>query len=132
MMPLTPAYAALFAFIFIVLSARTIILRGRFKIGIGWGDEPMLERAMRAHANFAEYVPFAILLVFFLETQLSHPALIHSLYLTLLLGRLLHAYGISQAKENHRCRVIGMIMTFSVIVYTSSHLLLGYANSLIN
>ena len=55
-------YAALLAVIFVALSVRTLLLRRRLGIAIGDGDDPRMLRAMRAHANFAEYVPFSLLL----------------------------------------------------------------------
>ncbi len=66
-MLITPAYAAIFAFIFVALSVRTLRLRRQLRVAIGYGNEPKLERAARAHANFAEYVPISILLIYFLE-----------------------------------------------------------------
>ena len=69
---------------------------------------------MRVHANFAEYVPFALLLATFIEMQ-SRPAwLIHLLCLALLIGRVIHAYGVSQEHENYRLRTAGMSTTFAV------------------
>jgi uncharacterized membrane protein YecN with MAPEG domain len=38
---------------------------------------------------------------------------------TLLIGRLLHACGISQIEENNRYRVAGMALTFTTIVSAS-------------
>jgi uncharacterized membrane protein YecN with MAPEG domain len=69
---------------------------------------------MRVHANFAEYVPFALLLATFIEMQ-SRPAwLIHLLCLALLIGRVIHAYGVSQEHENYSLRMAGMATTFAV------------------
>ena len=57
-MTIVPAYSALFALFFIVLSARTILARRSAQIAIGTGGDKMLERTARVHANFSEYVPF--------------------------------------------------------------------------
>jgi len=46
---------------------------------------------MRVHANFAEYVPLALLLIFFVEHDGTKTLLVHSLCIALLSGRLLHA-----------------------------------------
>lgn len=115
-MPVTPLYAALLALVFIALSIRTIGLRRRHRVGIGDGNNKELQRAARVHANFAEYVPLALLLIYFVETGGAAALRIHILCLALLCGRLLHAWGVSQPRENYRYRTAGMILTFSVII----------------
>ncbi|MEM8593673.1 MAG: hypothetical protein AAGF06_02495 [Pseudomonadota bacterium] len=42
----------------------------------------------------------------------------------LVLGRVLHAMGISQAKEDVRLRVSGMMMTFAVLAICAVYLLI--------
>jgi uncharacterized membrane protein YecN with MAPEG domain len=70
---------------------------------------------VRAHANFAEYVPFALLLVTFVEMQNGPAWLIHLLCLALMAGRIIHAYGVSQERENIRFRIAGVATTLTVI-----------------
>jgi len=66
-MNITLLYAALLGLLFVVLSVRTLLLRRRLSIAIGdAGSESML-RAMRVHANFAEYVPLSLLLIYLVE-----------------------------------------------------------------
>jgi len=120
----TPIYAALLALLFVFLSLRTIRLRRRHRVALGDGDNPELRRAMRAHANFAEYVPFALLLVYFVERDGAHLALVHALGLALLAGRLLHAWGVSQPREDFRFRVTGMVLSFGVLLTAALLLLL--------
>ena len=112
----TPAYSAVFALLFFVLSLRTIRMRRRFGVGVGHGNQSLLERAARAHANFAEYVPLTLLLIFFAELQSASAWVIHGLCVALLAGRLSHAYGVSQPEENYAFRVTGMAMTFTVLL----------------
>jgi len=126
----TPFYAALFGLVFVVLSFRTLLLRKKLKIGIGYGDQPILIRAISAHSNFAEYVPLALMLLFFLETEIHANLFVHVLCITLLFGRLMHAYGISQINENYNFRRIGMVMTIGVIISTSIRLIISYTHGL--
>jgi len=56
---IVPAYAAAFAFIYIVLSTRVIRARWQVKVALGTRGDVRLERKIRVHANFAEYVPLA-------------------------------------------------------------------------
>jgi len=122
----TPLYAALIGLVFTMLSVRTLRLRRRLGVAIGPGEEPVLLKAVRAHGNFAEYVPIALLLMIFTELRTDGTLLIHVLGALLLVGRLTHAYGISQLKENYRFRVAGMALTFTVIIACSLRLLATY------
>ena len=81
---------------------------------------------MRAHANFAEYVPIALLLLFFFEQQWKSTILVHIFGTVLVIARLVHAYGITQDKENLRYRVFGVASTFFVIGSLSIGIMLGY------
>lgn len=114
-MTIVPIYAALLAFVFIYLSTRVIALRRSRKIALGAHGDPVMERAMRVHANFAEYTPFALLLLFMLETNGGNEMWLNLLCVALLIGRALHALGLAKANEDFRYRVAGMVMTFSVI-----------------
>lgn len=78
---------------------------------------------MRAHANFAEYVPLCLVLLGIAEIQSTLPIVVHILGSVLVLGRLLHSYGVSQTKENFRFRVVGMALTFTCLLGTCAVLI---------
>lgn len=113
---LTAIYAALLGLLFVFLSIRTIRQRRRDRIALGMGGSEDLIRAARVHANFAEYVPLSLLLIYFLESGAGPAWLVHVLGVMLVISRLIHAYGVSQAAENYRYRIIGMSGTFAVII----------------
>ena len=112
---ITPFYASLLAFIFVALSVRTLLLRRKLKIGVGAGENHQMLRAMRVHANFSEYVPFALLLSLMIELLNGLTSLVHFVCICLVIGRVLHAYGVSQSSENYNFRVSGMAFTFMSI-----------------
>src|SRR3954464_8100633 len=124
MAPIVPLYAAVLALMFVVLALRTITLRHRFRVGIGDGDQALLRRAMRVHGNFAEYVPFALLLLYFVELRGANPYLVHALCSCLVAGRFVHAVGVSQVREPAGWRVVGMCLTFTTILTATALLLL--------
>ncbi len=126
---IAPAYAAILAFIYIYLAIRVVGLRRTRRVAIGHGGHSDLERAMRVHANFAEYVPLAILLLTFVEIQGRPAWLVHVLALALLAGRSIHVYGVSQPKEDIRLRIAGMITTFAVLAAAGLSLLFGAIRS---
>ena len=125
---ITPLYAAIIALIFVVLSFRTLLLRRRLGIAIGTGENPILTRAIRVHSNFAEYVPIALILIFFLEQVTDAIFWVHLLCICLIVGRLSHAYGVSQVNENYRFRVFGVFLTLGTLISTSSRLIISYLN----
>ena len=112
-------YAALLGLLFVALSVRTLRMRRQLRIAIGdAGNETML-RAMRAHANFAEYVPLSLLLIYFAEVTGASASFLHALGASLLVGRVIHALGVSRVKENYALRVAGMTLTLGVLVAAS-------------
>ncbi len=125
-MKITFFYAALLAILFVIISIRTIRLRRSLRIAVGDAGNPKMIRAMRVHANFSEYVPLSLLLIYFVEVSGGHPYLIHALGFSLLMARLSHGYGLSQEKENFKFRVSGMVTTFSVILLCAGFLLCTY------
>src|SRR6476469_6432807 len=110
-MPATALYAALLTLLFLFMSAYTVRLRGRLRVGLGDGDQPAMTRAMRAHANFAEYVPFALLLIYVMERHSDSRGWAHVFCLLLLVGRICHAIGFGREPENFKLRVAGMTLT---------------------
>ena len=89
----------LFLTIFYVRLFKNVVnLRRKFKIPLGHDKNVDLQRAIRAHSNFIEYVPFSLILSMFLY---FHNYLIFCCLSSffLLLGRTLHHRGISNSKE---------------------------------
>ena len=115
-MIVTPLYAALLALWFMCLTLRVINLRRAARVSLGDGGDPALTRAIRGHANFAEYVPLALLLLAILELSRFSIYLIHALGIVLLVGRLLHGYAFAFAAESKFGRYWGAVLTFAVIV----------------
>jgi uncharacterized protein len=123
---IVPAYAGLFALFYVFLALRVSILRTRAHVMVGSGGNTLLERAIRAHGNCGEYVPFALLLLGFMEMQRNSAYLLHVLCLMLLAGRLLHAYAISQASETMSLRVAGTVLTHAVLIIAAIALIIDY------
>jgi uncharacterized membrane protein YecN with MAPEG domain len=115
MLTITAFYAALLAALFLLLSIRVIGWRRMQRVEIGDGDDRELLRRMRVHANFAEYVPFTLLLMALAESMAPPHLLVHLVGLMLVAGRLLHAYGLSQTPQILRYRVWGMQLTFTAL-----------------
>ena len=116
-MPLvvTPLFAGLAAIILIALSLRVIKLRTAKKISVGSDDDRLLLRAIRAQANFTEYVPLILLLMALAELQGAYTWLIAAIGAVLLAGRIIHALGLSREPDNFPLRVRGMQLTITAL-----------------
>ncbi|MDI9335943.1 MAG: MAPEG family protein [Gammaproteobacteria bacterium] len=122
MMPyIIPSYSAILALLFLYLSVYTIKMRRKAQVSLGDNNQPELLTAIRAHANFSEYVPLSLILLGFLELQGVFPWALHFLGVALLVGRCLHAIGLTQGVM--RFRVLGMVLTMMVLVVASVWLL---------
>jgi uncharacterized protein len=120
---IVPIYAALLALFFVYLSIKIVRQRHSLKIGLGDAGNKDILRAMRVQANFAEYVPLSLLMIYLVEQSGVYAWFTHFLCMSLLVGRLLHAYGLSQSKENFKFRTVGMALTFTVLIASALHLL---------
>ena len=116
MMPITAFYAALLTPIFVLLFLRVIGERRGGRVAVGDGGNPMLLRRMRVQANFAEYVPLALILMALAESLYTPYWLVHALGLVLVAGRASHAAGMSQQVERFQFRVAGVGATFTVLI----------------
>ena len=119
MLHVVPPYAAVLAALFLVLSVRVILARRAARVPLGAGSAPALERRIWVQANFAEYVPLALLLLAMSELRGAPDPVLHGLCAALLAGRAAHAWGVSRAPEDFRFRVGGMVATLSTIALTA-------------
>lgn len=113
---ITAFYTSLLTFIFLFLSFNIIRLRFKHRVGLGDGGEKTLIKAIRIHANFAEYMPLALVLLASYELSGADPLLLHILGAILVLGRILHAVGLSKSIGTSMPRFISVISTFMVLL----------------
>ncbi len=92
---ITAGYLAILALIYAALALQVIRLRRSNLAPFSDGGNVALRNAIRAHANFMEYVPIITLMVAFLEMSGAPPARVHVLMGALLLSRLIHPFGMS-------------------------------------
>jgi len=114
-----------FAILHVWLAINVIRVRRREKIAVGDEGHDGLQRAMRVQANFLEQslLPLLILLLLFLQDAVLAAGLLSWL---LLVGRLLHAHGMSRQDEDFRFRVAGMMTSFAVTLLAPIFLLLQF------
>ena len=113
---ITAIYASLLAFLYVVLSYRVAQRRIRLKVGLGTGQNAELERAIRIHGNFGEYVPFALLLLALFEGGGGPVWAVHGAGAGLLIARVLHALGLTQSSGRSTGRFSGVVATWLIML----------------
>ncbi len=116
----TAFYAGILGLFYVALSLKVIILRRKFKVGIGHGEERELHRSIRVHGNFAEYVPFALFLLLLLEINATQMWVLHVLGSMLFLGRILHVMGLSKSAGISTARVFGGVLTYLMMAIAAT------------
>lgn len=113
---ITGLYTGLSLLLVLVLAYRVVAVRRATRTGLGTGDSSALEQRIRAHGNAVEYLPMGLLGVGLLELTGHSGWLVHALAATLLLGRVLHAWGLSTSAGTSHGRFLGTLLTWLVFV----------------
>lgn len=82
-------------------------------------DSGALQRKVRAHGNFAEYVPHGLLLILVLELMQAPTWLVWLLGSTLTIARVAHAYSLITKYGPSLGRATGFFMTWFVYIIGS-------------
>lgn len=113
-------YAGAIGIMAIVLAFLTIRQRFISSVSLGDGDNENLLRAQRAHGNFLEYSIIFLILSFALEFFGNIPDIaIGILGDFFILGRILHAYALSNENANILFRQVGILFSFLTILTQS-------------
>ena len=109
---ITLLFASLHVLLMLVLLVPIVRYRHGKKIGLGDGGDLVLARKVRVHGNFIEHVPFALLMLALLELCGLPAACLYGLGSALLLGRVLHALGLSRHAGYSFGRFTGTAITW--------------------
>jgi uncharacterized membrane protein YecN with MAPEG domain len=115
----TVLYAGLNGLLLLALAFAVIRQRQRTGIVLGTSGSEELERAQRALGNWTEYVPPVLILMGLLEAQHASAYLLHALGITLTVGRVLHAWGLSRTSGRSFGRAAGIGLTWTVLAVAS-------------
>jgi uncharacterized membrane protein YecN with MAPEG domain len=118
-MIITPFYAGLLAFWFLVLSVK-VVQRRQAGIVLGDGGDPRMLRLIRGHGNFAEYVPLILLMMALLELGHTSTYVLHALGIGLLVARLLHGFALSFTQHFRFGRFYGAALTFLILAVAAA------------
>jgi uncharacterized membrane protein YecN with MAPEG domain len=112
---ITLIFAAALGLLNLWLGIRISRRRGSNKVSIGHGGVPIVEAGMRAHANFNENVPIALILMLLIELNIGAARGLWVIGALLVVGRVLHPFGMDRPYPNPY-RMVGMILTWLPII----------------
>jgi uncharacterized protein len=121
----TAIYAAVLGLLGALLTINVIVNRVRAKVDVADGGVAALAQAIRAHGNFAEQTPLALLLIGLVEAFAYRSAVVIGLGAVLLLARLLSAWGLNSTLKQSFGRQSGATLT--ILVTAVSAALIIYA-----
>ena len=104
---LTAPYAAVMGLLAAGLTANVIANRVRSRIDAGDGGDVRLAQALRAHGNFVEQAPLALILLAAAEISGVRPLLIQGLGVALVAARLASAYALNRSLAQSLLRQFG-------------------------
>jgi len=108
-------YCALLIAIALLLKANVIRIRRAKRIGIGDGGDRDLMLAMRAHGNFIESAPLAMVALVLLALLRAPIWSVHLIGVMMVASRILHALGISRSAGVSFGRTYGMILGLTAL-----------------
>ena len=92
-LPVTSLLAGIFSLLMVPLSLQVSMRRAMLGVSAGDANDETLRRRVRAHGNFIEYAPMAVIAVGLIEFGGASRLLAVSLAVAFFLSRTLHAIG---------------------------------------
>lgn len=114
-------YAGILMLLMLVLGARVSILRRKYRVSMGSGDQPDLAKALRVFGNFTEWVPMIVGGLVLCELVGAPAVLLHLIGIAVILSRLFHAAGL-RADRATAARSLGVLLTWASAFATGGYL----------
>ena len=115
-LPITALTTAFFAILMVVLSIQTSLRRAKLKTVHGDGGDVILRRRIRAHGNFAEYAPLALVILGLVEAFGATRSATVALAAAFCVARVLHAVGMLYMSRA-ACRAAGMFVQHAAMLF---------------
>ena len=107
MFAVTPLYALPLAVIFLVLWFRVTSMRGGLGVSFGDAGNTELLQKIRQHGNFVEWTTFVLILMILAEGMGAPAIYLHISGALLLIGRIVHPFGLKIGNAAHPLRYVG-------------------------
>jgi uncharacterized membrane protein YecN with MAPEG domain len=112
---IVPLYLGALVLIYVWLTMRMLLLARRSRTA-STNLASEVQRAMRAHGNFADYVPLTVLMLLVLELNHAASWLLHTLAGGLLLARFLHAWQPTRVGPQRWLRLSSVVLTYATLL----------------
>lgn len=109
-LPTTTLYALPLILIFLILFFRVSARRSDLKVSIGDAGDAILHERIRQHGNFIEWVPLGLILMALAEASAANSIALHCAGGLMVLGRILHPFGLKAGNAAHPLRMAGNSM----------------------
>jgi uncharacterized membrane protein YecN with MAPEG domain len=120
-------YAAILGLLDAALTVNVIVNRVRSGVDAGDGGVAKLAQAIRAHANFVEQAPLALIVIALAEALGARAFVVHILGVALVAARLANAYALNRSLGQSALRQFGGGVGVLVLLAASVVLLLAIA-----
>ncbi len=119
MLHITGLFAALLGLLMIFLALKVVKFRRTKSVGVGDNGDKEGQLAIRAHANFVEYVPMALLLMAIYELNGGSSLILYILGGLLVFARVIHGLGLSKSAGKTFGRFYGTLLTWIITIVLS-------------
>jgi uncharacterized protein len=118
-------YAAILGLLAALLTINVILNRVRAHVDAGDGGVARLGQAIRAHANFVEQAPIALIVIALAEVAGARTVVIHGLGVALLASRFASAYALNRSLAQTPLRQLGGGSAVLIVIAAAAALLLA-------
>jgi hypothetical protein len=124
-------YAGLIGVLLLVLAALVSRLRRARRVSLGDGGDRELARAIRVHGNAVEWAVPGVLLLLVAELNRASPLLLHLCGIALVVGRVLHAIGLTRTAGVSFGRFFGSAASWTALLVLSLWSVWAFARTLL-
>ncbi len=111
----TLATAAALSLLYMILLLRIVRMRFKNRISLGDGGNAELQKRIRAHGNFSEYVPFLLIMMGLLELAGTNRMILGWIGAVMAVLRICHVIGMHRPAPNPY-RAVGTVGTFTLLI----------------
>jgi uncharacterized protein len=123
----TALYAGILGLLGAALTINVILNRVRSRVDTGDGGVPTLAQALRAHGNFVEQAPLALIVIGFAEAAGTRALVVNILGVVLLAARLASAVALNRSLGQSPLRQFGGGVSVLLLIAASAAALLALA-----
>ena len=125
--PAVALYAAILGLLAAALTLNVILNRVRSGVESGDGGVPALMQSMRAHGNFIEQAPIALILIASAEAAGARPLAVNALGVALLIARFASAVALNRTIKQSPLRQFSGGLSDLLLIVSSATILLALA-----